>query len=183
MATTHWRVQAAYSMTNIEEFHDVKAVARARDRHAERSGESIPIIADGSIAGPADAVLALALGADTVMLGNLLARYAESPGAVVRGRSGDSFKEYWMEGSLRAANARRYAQARSSFFEEGIEGWVPYEGSIYDGLPALARALRSAMATAGCGSIEDLHAHAVLEWQSQASLQDGAVRGMHANDV
>jgi IMP dehydrogenase len=153
-------------------------IAEARDRRAERTGERLPLIADGSIGGPAELVVALALGADSVMLGNRLARFSESPGRLVHRSGGEAWKEYWMEGSRRAANARRYAQARESFFEEGIEGWVPHEGSIYEGLPALLRALRSALATAGCRDLDALHAHAVLEPQSEASLRDASVRGM-----
>ena len=111
-------------------------------------------------------------------LGNLLARFSESPGEIVRAAGGAAFKEYWMEGSRRAANARRYAQTRQGFFEEGIEGWVPHEGSIHDGLPMLLQAARSALATAGCPGLPALHEHAVLELQSEASLRDAAVRGM-----
>jgi IMP dehydrogenase len=152
-------------------------VAAARDRHASDTGTRLPLIADGGIAGPAEIAVALALGADTVMLGNLLARFSESPGQVVSTR-GEAWKEYWMEGSRRAANARRYAQTPGLFFEEGIEGWVPHAGSIYDELPKLALALRSALATAGCRTIAELQERAVLELQSEASLRDAAVRGM-----
>jgi IMP dehydrogenase len=83
-----------------------------------------------------------------------------------------------MEGSRRAANNRRYAQTSRLFFEEGIEGWVPHEGSVYDGLPKLALALRSALATAGCRSVAELQQRAVLEPQSPGSLADAAIRGM-----
>jgi IMP dehydrogenase len=153
-------------------------IASARDRRADATGERLPLVADGGIGGPAEIAVALALGADSVMLGNLLARYGESPGQIVRGARGEAFKEYWMEGSRRAANTRRYAQRGEHFFEEGIEGTVPYEGSIYEGQPVLARALRSALATAGCLSVRELQQRAVLELQSEASLRDAAVRGM-----
>ena len=153
-------------------------VANARDRLARETGVRLPLVADGGIAGPAEIVVALALGADTVMLGNLLARFSESPGGLVRGAGGRDFKEYWMEGSRRAANARRYAQTERLFFEEGIEGFVPHEGSVYDGLPRLGLALRAALSTAGCRGLHELREHAVLELQSEASLRDAAVRGM-----
>jgi IMP dehydrogenase len=155
-------------------------IAAARDRHAERTGHYLPLIADGGIGGAAEIVIALALGADSVMLGNLLARYSESPGDVVRGPGGQAFKEYWMEGSRRAANGRRYGHTERLFFEEGIEGFVPHEGSIYDGLPKLALQLRSALATAGCVGLHELAERAVVERQSEASLRDAAVRGMSA---
>lgn len=160
-------------------------ITAARDRHAATTEQYIPLIADGGIGSAAEIVVALALGADSVMLGNLLARYSESPGELVRGRSGESLKEYWMEGSHRAANARRYGHAQSLFFEEGIEGFVPHEGSIYEGLPRVMLAVRSAIATAGCVNLGELRDRAVLERQSEASLRDAAVRGMtvHRREV
>ena len=87
-----------------------------------------------------------------------------------------------MEGSRRAANARRYAQQSDGFFEEGIEGWVPHEGSIFDGLPPMLAALRSALVTAGCRNLRELRERAVLEPQSEASLRAAAVRGMQRGD-
>jgi len=153
-------------------------VAAERDHYAEETGRRVPLVADGGIRSTSEAAVALALGADTLMLGNLLARYSESPGGLVRGPRGELYKEYWMEGSLRAANTRRYAQARETFFEEGVEGYVPHAGSIHDGLPRLATILRSSLATAGCRSLAELHAHAVLEPQSPASCSASAVGGM-----
>jgi IMP dehydrogenase len=153
-------------------------IAAERDARVARGQDYLPLIADGGIAGPSEIAIALALGADTVMLGNLLARFTESPGDLVRGARGEARKEYWMEGSLRASNTRRYAQTREHFFEEGIEGFVPHAGSIYDGLPVLGLALRSALATAGCRDIASLHKNAVLEPQSEASLRDAAIRGV-----
>ena len=153
-------------------------VAAARARHAERTGCSLPLIADGGISGAADIAIALALGADCVMLGNLLARYTESPGRVVDGERGETWKEYWMEGSRRAHNQRRYAQTRSRFFEEGVEGWVPHAGSVYDGLPRLLWMVRAALATAGAVDIATLQRDARLELQSEASLRDAAVHAV-----
>lgn len=152
--------------------------AAARDHYAAETGRYIPLIADGGIGGAAEITIALTLGADSVMLGNLLARYSESPGELVRSATGAPLKEYWMEGSRRAANSRRYGQTEQLFFEEGIEGFVPHEGSIYDGLPRMALALRSALATAGCRNPRELAQRGVLERQSEASLRDAAVRGM-----
>ncbi len=83
-----------------------------------------------------------------------------------------------MEGSARGHNRRRYAQSREDFFEEGIEGWVPHLGSIYDGLPRLISMLKSALATAGTRDIGELHRKAILERLSEASLRDAAIHGM-----
>ncbi len=153
-------------------------ISRARTEHALKTGSYIPLIADGGIASSNELAVALALGADSVMLGNLLARFAESPGRVVRATGGDYVKEYWMEGSRRAHNNRRYQSDSAGFFEEGIEGWVPYAGSVYDGLPQLATRLRASLATCGCRNIEQLHQEAVLEVQSESSLRASAVNSM-----
>ena len=87
-------------------------------------------------------------------------------------------KEYWMEGSLRARNHRRYAQLPELFFEEGVVGYVPHAGSIYDKLPVIVQMVRAALATAGCSSIDALHTHAVLERQSPVALQDSQIHDM-----
>jgi IMP dehydrogenase len=150
-------------------------VAQAREQLHERQGIYVPIVADGGIRGPADMTVALALGADALMMGNLLARFTESQGQVIQNAAGQWVKEYWMEGSMRARNHRRYAQLQQVFFEEGIAGYVPHEGSIYDQLPVLMRMLQAAMATAGCRTLAELHAHAVLELQSPQALLDSNI--------
>jgi IMP dehydrogenase len=153
-------------------------VASARAQVAEHTGVYMPLIADGGISGPADMVIALALGADTLMMGNVLARFTESPGKAIRNAAGELVKEYWMEGSLRARNHRRYAQLPELFFEEGIVGYVPHAGSIYDKLPVIMQMVRAALATTGCRTIDALHTHAVLERQSPVALQDSQIHGM-----
>jgi IMP dehydrogenase len=153
-------------------------VAAAREDLATRTGVYLPLIADGGLSSPAEMVIALALGADALMMGNFLARFTESPGQVVRNAAGESMKEYWMEGSQRARNHRRYAQLRSMFFEEGIVGQVPHLGSMYDQLPIIVQMLQSAFATAGCRTIDEIHTHAVLERQSPLALQDGQIHSM-----
>ena len=151
-------------------------VASARDRLAEQEGVYIPLIADGGLKGAADMLIALALGADTLMLGTLLARFTESQGSLVRNAAGEWVKEYWMEGSRKARNHRRYAQLATMAFEEGIDGYVPHVGSIYDHLPVIIQMIQAGLSTAGCTTINDLHTHAVLERQSPVALQDS---GLH----
>jgi IMP dehydrogenase/GMP reductase len=112
------------------------------------------------------------------MLGNFLARFTESPGQVVRSAAGEPMKEYWMEGSQRARNHRRYAHMRGMCFAEGIVGQVPHLGSIYDRLPSIIHMLQAALATAGCRTIDEFHTHAVLERQSPLALQDGQIHNM-----
>ena len=85
-------------------------VAAARAQVAEHTGVYMPLIADGGISGPADMVIALALGADTLMLGNVLARFTESPGKAIRNAAGELVKEYW-----KAAGGRAITGAMRSF--------------------------------------------------------------------
>ncbi|MEE2657512.1 MAG: IMP dehydrogenase [Candidatus Latescibacterota bacterium] len=150
-------------------------IAPARDAHRERTGQYIPLIADGGLSGPADMSVALALGADSLMMGNFFARYTESAGNLMRNAAGEIVKEYWMEGSSKARNHRRYAQLKTLFFEEGISGYVPHLGSIFEKLPVVLQILRSTLATAGSRSIDELHEKAVLEMQSATALHDSDI--------
>lgn len=76
---------------------------------------------------------------------------------------------------MRAHNMRRYAQTKENFFEEGISGYVPHVGSIFDKLPTVVQMLRATFATAGCRNIDELHANAVLEMQSPSALMDSQI--------
>ena len=134
-------------------------------------------IADGGMRTPSDIAIALAMGADTVMMGSFLAGFAESPGRVNK-VEGEIVKEYWMEGSARAHNYRRYSQTLDRFFEEGVEGYVPFRGSIYDSLPVTGKRLEASLSAAGASTIEDFHKVAVLELQSAMSLKDGRIHDM-----
>ena len=147
----------------------------ARDRWAREKGAYLPILSDGGISGPADMSVALALGANALMMGNFFARYTESAGNLMRNAAGEIVKEYWMEGSMKARNHRRYAQIKEIFFEEGISGYVPHVGSIYEKLPTVLQVLRATLATAGCCTIAELHDGAVLEQQSPSALMDSKV--------
>jgi len=122
--------------------------------------------------------VALALGADSLMMGNFFARYTESAGNLVRNAAGEIVKEYWMEGSMRAHNMRRYNQIKETFFEEGISGVVPHVGSIYDKLPVVIEMIKATLATAGCRTLAELHANAVLEMQSPNAILDSQVHDM-----
>lgn len=151
-------------------------VVKARDAYAE-SNRYLPVMADGGINTPADIILALAMGTDSVMMGNYFARLSESPGSLHL-IDGQPMKEYWMEGSRRAANLRRYNHRSETFFEEGIDGYVPYAGSIYDVLPVAAQRLKATLSTAGVTTLCDLHSQAILELQSAAALGDSSVHNM-----
>ena len=158
-------------------------ISRAREAHAQRSGDYVPLIADGGIAGPSNMAVALALGADTLMMGNFFARYTESAGNLVRNEAGEIVKEYYMEGSARARNFRRYALTQDMFFEEGVTGYVPHVGSIYEKLPIVLQILRATLATTGCRSIEELHQSAVLEMQSPSALVDSQLHDIRQGFV
>ena len=155
----------------------IMEIAAARDEHSKKTGVYIPLIADGGINSPADIAVAVALGADSVMMGNFFARFAESPGCLLK-MNGEYFKEYWMEGSRRALNLRRYYQSASTFFEEGVVGYVPYEGSIFDSIPAARQRLKSTLSTAGAGSLQELHENAVLELQTVSAAAAGRLHDM-----
>ena len=150
-------------------------VGATRAQWQKDMGSYIPLVADGGISGPAEMSIGLALGANAIMMGNFFARYTESQGSLMRNAAGEIVKEYWMEGSMRAHNMRRYAQTKENFFEEGISGYVPHVGSIFDKLPTVVQMIRATLATAGCNTIDSLHADAVLEMQSPSALMDSKI--------
>ena len=152
-------------------------VARARDAHAKRTGVYVPIIADGGIVHAKDIVIALALGADAVMMGRYFARMEESPTEKVT-INNRVMKPYWGEGSPRARDwkAVRYQQAS---FAEGVEGFVEYAGKLRDNLDDTLVKIRASMSTCGVAAIEQLHLHAELELVSALSIREGQVHDIY----
>ncbi|MGF1455992.1 MAG: IMP dehydrogenase [Alphaproteobacteria bacterium] len=130
----------------------VMAVAAARDRYYRETGTYIPLCSDGGIQHDYHITLALAMGADFVMLGRYFARFDESPGRKLR--IGTRYvKEYWAEGSERARNWARYDMGgeRRLQFEEGVDGYVPYAGDLQSNVARTRAKLVSTMCN--CGSI------------------------------
>jgi len=119
-------------------------VAKARDDYFRQTGIYVPICSDGGIVHDYHITLALAMGADFVMLGRYFARFDESPTAKLR-INGNYVKEYWGEGSNRARNWQRYdlGGAQKLTFEEGVDSYVPYAGTLAEGVPLASSEDRS----------------------------------------
>jgi len=149
-------------------------VAKARDEYFEKTGMYIPICSDGGIVHDYHITLALAMGADFVMLGRYFARFDESPTNKVR-VNGSYVKEYWGEGSNRARNWQRYdlGGATKLSFEEGVDSYVPYAGSLAEGVTTTLYKVRSTMCNCGALSIPELQQKARLTVVSSTSIVEG----------
>jgi len=153
-------------------------VCSARDDLHSKTGKYLPIISDGSIANAGQIMVALALGADSVMMGRFFAQFTESAGSLRQHPSLGPVKEYWMEASARARSYGRYDGSKDTFFEEGVEGYVPHRGSIYVHLRETLLKMKSSMSSCGCGDMEEFHEKAIVERQSQVALLDAGVHDL-----
>lgn len=149
-------------------------VAKARDEYFEETGVYIPLCSDGGIVYDYHMTLALAMGADFIMLGRYFARFDESPSNRVR-IGGNYMKEYWGEGSARARNWQRYDMGGDSklSFEEGVDSYVPYAGSLKDNVQLSLSKIRSTMCNCGVLSIKELQDNARLTLVSATSIVEG----------
>jgi IMP dehydrogenase len=144
-------------------------VVRERDAYAAETGVYVPVCCDGGLLTDYHMAIALALGADFIMLGRYFARLDESPSRKVR-VGGQLYKEYWGEGSHRARNAARYDQHEDALaFPEGVDGLVPYAGSLYDNVAVTAAKLKATLVSCGSTSLRALHESATLITVSPAS--------------
>ena len=152
----------------------VMEVAAARDEYFNETGIYIPICADGGIVQDYHITLALAMGADFVMLGRYFARFDESPSNKVS-INGNYMKEYWGEGSARARNWQRYDMGGDSklSFEEGVDSYVPYAGSLRDNVRLSLNKVRSTMCNCGALSIPELQQKAKITMVSATSIVEG----------
>lgn len=149
-------------------------VAKARDEWFEKTGEYIPICSDGGIVYDYHIVLALAMGADFVMLGRYFSRFEEAPGEKLT-VNGAFVKEYWGEGSNRAKNWQRYdlgGKGKLSF-EEGVDSYVPYAGFLHDNVQMTTAKIRSTMCNCGALTIKELQQNARLTLVSATSIVEG----------
>ncbi|MBQ4443434.1 MAG: IMP dehydrogenase [Clostridia bacterium] len=149
-------------------------VAAARDEYFKETGVYIPICSDGGIVHDYHMTLALAMGADFLMLGRYFARFDESPTNKLN-IGGAYVKEYWGEGSNRARNWQRYDLGGKSGlgFEEGVDSYVPYAGSLKDNVAKSLYKVRSTMCNCGVTTIEALHREAKLTLVSATSIVEG----------
>ena len=149
-------------------------VSAARDEYFRETGVYVPICSDGGIVQDYHITLALAMGADFVMLGRYFARFDESPTNKLR-VGGNYVKEYWGEGSNRARNWQRYdlGGAQKLSFEEGVDSYVPYAGPLADGVQTTLYKVRSTMCNCGALSIPELQEKARLTVVSSTSIVEG----------
>ncbi len=149
-------------------------VAKARDEYFEETGIYVPICSDGGIVYDYHMTLALAMGADFLMLGRYFARFDESPSDKLN-INGSIVKEYWGEGSNRARNWTRYdlgGDARMKF-EEGVDSYVPYAGKLKDNVQQSLTKVKATMCNCGALSIEELQEKAKITLVSATSIVEG----------
>ncbi|WP_068472941.1 IMP dehydrogenase [Saccharicrinis aurantiacus] len=158
-------------------------VANARDDYYARTGIYIPICSDGGIVQDYHMTLALAMGADFLMMGRYFARFDESPTRkLVVG--GSYVKEYWGEGSNRARNWQRYDMGGSSNlkFEEGVDSYVPYAGKLKDNLEITLGKVKSTMCSAGVINLQELQTNGKLTMVSSTSIIEGGAHDVIVKD-
>ncbi len=153
----------------------VMDVVAERNRYYEETGVYVPICSDGGLANDTQIIVALAMGADFVMMGRYFAMTDESPTPKVSIK-GRIYKPYWGEGSNRARNWQRYAEgggASKLHFEEGVDGYVPVVGSVNEVLAVTLSKLRNTMCNLGSKTLNEFAANAVLTLVSEQSIEEG----------
>lgn len=159
-------------------------VAKARDEYYKKTGVYIPICSDGGIVHDYHMTLALSMGADFLMLGRYFSRFDESPTAKLL-VNGNYVKEYWGEGSNRARNWQRYDLGGESTlkFEEGVDSYVPYAGSLSDGVRMSLAKVKSTICNVGALSIKELQEKAKLTLVSATSIVEGGAHDVILKDA
>ncbi|ADZ85908.1 IMP dehydrogenase [Cellulosilyticum lentocellum] len=158
-------------------------VAKARDEYFEETGIYIPICSDGGIVHDYHVTLALAMGSDFIMLGRYFSRFDESPTNKVN-INGNYMKEYWGEGSARARNWQRYDMGGDSklSFEEGVDSYVPYAGSLKDNVGLTLNKVKSTMCNCGVLTIPELQKNAKITLVSNTSIIEGGAHDVLLKD-
>ena len=157
-------------------------VAKARDEYFAETGVYIPLCSDGGIVHDYHITLALAMGADFCMQGRYFARFDESPtNRVMVG--GNYMKEYWGEGTDRAQNWQRYESEGGLPFEEGVDAYVPYAGSMHDNLGITLSKVKAAMCNCGALTLREFHEKARLTKVSRSSIIEGGAHDVYLKDT
>ena len=149
-------------------------VCKARDEYFKKHGVYIPVCSDGGIVHDYHMTLALAMGADFLMLGRYFSRFDESPTDKIR-INGTYYKEYWGEGSNRARNWQRYNFTNDAklAFEEGVDSYVPYAGPLKDNMATTLTKIRSTMCNCGALTLQELREKAKITLVSATSIVEG----------
>lgn len=159
-------------------------VCRARDEYYKETGIYVPVCSDGGIVYDYHMTLALAMGADFMMLGRYFARFDESPTRRVN-VNGSYMKEYWGEGSARARNWQRYdlgGKKKGLSFVEGVDSYVPYAGSLKENVDGSLLKVRSTMCNCGALNLKELRDKAKLTLVSATSLVEGGAHDVVLKD-
>jgi IMP dehydrogenase len=158
-------------------------VVKARDEYKKSTGIYVPICSDGGIVHDYHMILALAMGADFIMMGRYFARFDESPTQKLK-IGANYVKEYWAEGSNRARNWQRYDLGgdKKLDFEEGVDSYVPYAGKLKDNIDITLNKIKSTMCNCGSTNIKDLHDNARLTLVSSTSLVEGGAHDVILKD-
>ena len=147
-------------------------VAARRDAYFKETGIYIPICSDGGLANDTQIVMALAMGADFVMMGRYFAMTEESPTAKIS-INGQMYKPYWGEGTVRAQNWQRYSEgmeSRKMMFEEGVDAFVPLVGTVSEALQTTLYKLKSTMMNLGADDLTAFKDQAVITQVSEQSI-------------
>ncbi len=159
-------------------------VAAARDEYFEKTGIYVPICSDGGLVHDYHMSLALAMGADFLMMGRYFARFDESPTKKLY-INGNYVKEYWGEGSSRARNWQRYdmgGKGGAMKFEEGVDSYVPYAGKMKDNLEVTIGKIVSTMCSCGSITIPQFQKSAKITLVSSTSIVEGGAHDVILKD-
>ena len=158
-------------------------VAQARDEYFKKTGIYIPICSDGGIVHDHHITLALAMGADFIMLGRYFARFDESPSNKIL-LNGRYYKEYWGEGSARARNWQRYdlGKKQNLSFVEGVDAYVPYAGKLKENVAITLTKIKSTLCNCGAKNIQEFQKKAVLCLVSETSIKEGGAHDVTVKD-
>jgi IMP dehydrogenase len=165
----------------------VMDVAQARERHYQKTGTYIPICSDGGLSNDTQVMIALAMGADFVMMGRYFAMTDESPPSKIL-VNGKMYKPYWGEGSFRARNWQRYSDTsnkvvKEMVFEEGVDAYVPTVGPLKSVLSVTLQKIKSTLVNLGSMTLKEFQDNAELTLISQQSFMEGGTSNVQTRSI